>query len=334
VSKQTVWTPALFALARGLNAPAKLVWLLHAHAAPEPPASLHRAAGLDRRTVLTALDKLTATGWLKPQAKPGAPPVPNRRPPAAVTAGVGGFDVRYYAALLTDTSLSAEARVLYGQLQALGSSRSHSGEFTYRELSQRIGSTPPTLRQACAELVNAGWLTLEQPNRKRPIRFTLRNATWDDPVERARHRIERAPHTGEAIMREFLTLLVDSDQYKDDEALPIMVNPYTGERLELDRYYESDKVAFEFNGPQHYRQVQGISWDDFVKQVMRDRAKGVGCEENDIALVKVHAADLSLTGMKAKVGNLLPLRTLTDDDGRLIRMLEGKAEGYRAKSVD
>lgn len=52
-------------------------------------------------------------------------------------------------------------------------------------------------------------------------------------------------------MREYLSLLVDSDHFEDNATPGFLVNPLSGEELQYDRFYPP-RVAFEFNnGPQH-----------------------------------------------------------------------------------
>jgi hypothetical protein len=342
MGRHYVWAPADLVLDGNLGVSAKLVWLVMGQEAPEKAVPLHVRAGIDRRTVQKALARLAATGWIKP---PGATSVVT----AAVTPSViptpvfvrsttakrpsVQFSVQYPTALLADSRLSPQARVLYGQLQALGSSRTRSGAFTYPTLSRILGTGPTALREAAAELVKAGWLVLVQESRKTPIQFTLGNPVWaDDPVALVRARLKRGGHRGETIMREFLSLLVDSVKYEDDAAPWFQVNPWTGEHLDLDRYYESAKVAFEFQGAQHYEETDFASWNDVLKQVGCDAIKARICQRFRIQLVLVHAEDLSLTGMRAKVGSLLPLRPLTGEDRFVMKMLEDAAEGYRAKS--
>jgi hypothetical protein len=57
-------------------------------------------------------------------------------------------------------------------------------------------------------------------NRLAPICFSLGNPTaarGQADIARARKRLKRAESAGEALMREYLTLLIDSQDYDDDE---------------------------------------------------------------------------------------------------------------------
>lgn len=66
-------------------------------------------------------------------------------------------------------------------------------------------------------------------------------------------------------MKEFLSLVVDSDRYEDNATPGFLVNPFTRERLELDRFYPPS-VAFEFNGPQHYGATELFSEEQATMQ--------------------------------------------------------------------
>lgn len=85
-----------------------------------------------------------------------------------------------------------------------------------------------------------------------PLAFTLLNPALqrqEAALNAAVRRLPRARFDGEAIMREYLNVLVDSDEFPDNVRPGFLVNPYTGERMEFDRYYPPH-VALEFQGPQ------------------------------------------------------------------------------------
>lgn len=48
---------------------------------------------------------------------------------------------------------------------------------------------------------------------------------------------DRRGYRGQALMREFLSDLVASTDFLDDARPGFLINPFTGERMEYDRYY-------------------------------------------------------------------------------------------------
>lgn len=290
--------PAALLLDQELTSSAKLVWMLthlHAGALPPPVSRLAAQSGLTADTVRAALRHLPAIS-----VPPG---------PAATLPGP----------LLTAPKLAPVAKVLYGILQ------SQSGKFTYPSLSRLTGMGPNTLKRAVAALIQSEWLETDQRSRLAPVRFTLRNpmlAQQQLEVELARRRLKHDPNKGEAIMKEFLSLLIDSAEFEDNARPGFLVNPKTRERLELDRYY-INVAAFEYNGDSHFGTTE-----EATNQQTRDMVKVGICALRQIPVVAVHSEDLSLTAMRARIGQLLPLRDLTGHEP-LIAYLERKAKRYR-----
>lgn len=64
-------------------------------------------------------------------------------------------------------------------------------------------------------------------------------------------------------------------------------NPKTGKNLELDAYCERLKLAFEYNGPQHYTfpNFTKQTLDQFHYQLKKDKFKIERCYANGIKLV-------------------------------------------------
>jgi hypothetical protein len=161
--------------------------------------------------------------------------------------------------------------------------------------------------------------------------FTLRNPgleRQEAEVEQAMQRLNEAPFDGEALMREYLSLIVASDQFEDNATPGFLVNPFTGEELEFDRYYPPG-VAFEFQGAQHFGPTARFPDERKARNLRgRDVVKLGLCAARGIALVEVLPTDLTLKRMLAKVGSLLPLRRL-DGHELLIACLEANSRTYR-----
>lgn len=68
-----------------------------------------------------------------------------------------------------------------------------------------------------------------------------------------------------------------------------LYNPETGKNLELDGYNSSLKLAFEYNGSQHYfyNPYYHKSKEDFENQKKRDVLKQQLCEKNGIKLIVI-----------------------------------------------
>lgn len=66
-------------------------------------------------------------------------------------------------------------------------------------------------------------------------------------------------------------------------------NPKTGRNLELDLYNDELKLAFEYNGEQHYhysRRFHGTR-EKFEDQVYRDHFKRAACDEAGVSLIEI-----------------------------------------------
>lgn len=316
MSTELVSVPVSLLLSPHLTASAKLIWMVSRLRSVSDPAGTTRlceASGLSRPTVLTGVARLLAAGWdpAKPAVEPDATvPVP--------------------AAVLTNHRLGIQARVLYGLVLLLPEFHHPSGWFTYAQLAGLATASPNTVARAVGDLVRAEWIKVERANRLARIRFELSFPGLDRglaALANAQRRLERAKHYGEGLMREYLSLLVDSDDFEDDATPGFLVNPRTEERLQLDRYYPHT-VAWEFNGPQHYRATEKYSAAESAAQRERDYIKLGICVQRGIRLVIVQSEDLTLQSMQQKVGNLLPLRDLTGHD-LLIDHLESESRAYR-----
>ncbi|HEY3365424.1 MAG TPA: hypothetical protein VGK74_10265 [Symbiobacteriaceae bacterium] len=314
-------------------------------------AWLSASTGLARTTVLAGLAQLTAQGWYPP-------------PPGA------GATVPIPEAVLTNRRLSTQARVLYGLLLLTpgfldppflshsGTSirrtggfpdppfLSHSGtsirrtggshpggRFSYAELADLAHASRNTVAKALAELVRAEWVTLDRAHRRAPIHFELTfpgRERGEIALAAAQRRLSKKDNPfGEALMREYLSLLVDSDAFEDNASPGFLLNPRTQELLQFDRYYPPN-VAFEFNGPQHYRATDRFTPGQVATQRERDYIKMGICMERGITLLIIHPEDLTVAVMQQKVADRLPLRNLTGHD-LLIEHLESESRTYRRR---
>lgn len=315
MENQVANTPAELLLDDSLQASAKLIWMaanLMPASEANPTAWLTANTGLVRTTVLAGLAQLTARGWYPPP------------PDAGATVPIPGV-------LLLNHDLSTRARVLYGILLLTPGFRHPGGRFTYAELADLAHASRNTVVEALAELVRAEWIMVEQANRRAPISFELTfpgRERGEVALAAAQRRLSKKEIPfGEQLMREYLNLLIHSDQLEDNASPGFLLNPRTQELLQFDRYYPPN-VAFEFNGPQHHRPTERFTPDQVAAQRERDYIKMGICMERQITLVIVHPEDLTLAAMQQKVATLLPRRDLTGY-GELIDYLESESQAYR-----
>ncbi len=310
-----VKAPAQLLLDPSLPVTAKLLWMIiHLHAGPLSPSRLSNLSGLARQTVRASLHQLKTTGWL--DARPTA-----RH--ALVPAG-----------LLADRRIGPRGKVLYAQLQLAEGFCHPSLQCRYQHLADLIGISPGPVRQAARHLAETGWLETTRRSKKTLVLFTLR-----DPIAEQRaaviaiiqRRLAKAEFKGEAIMREFLSLIVASEEFEDNASPGYLRNPFTGEPLQLDRYYPPG-VAFEYNGLQHYTTTEHYPSEERLRrQQARDYMKRGICEARGIRLITLHAEELTLDRIRQAVDGLLPLRDLAGHED-LIAFLEDAARTYRRRA--
>lgn len=304
MEKRVVQVPVSLLLDPGYTAAAKVVWMAMRLHPKVGAAELQRSTGLCRQTVLNVTGRVTAGG---------------------------GARVKVPADLLADSTVGATAKALYGLLQTTANFRGSVGQFTYTSLCAHTQFGRNTLRRAIDALVRAGWLQVRQESRLSPIHFTLgspERARSQAEAGAAARRLKRAKFGGEAMMQEYLSLLIDSDQFTENARPGFLVNPLTGERLELDRFYPPN-LAFEYNGAQHYRSTDRFSQTQANSQHVRDVIKAGICAYMGIDLVIIHPEHLSLQGMTSQIGRHMPLRNLAGHEP-LIDLLEDASLVYRA----
>ncbi|MDI6894216.1 MAG: hypothetical protein QME70_06365 [Bacillota bacterium] len=240
--------------------------------------------------------------------------------------------VRVPVRLLLDGSLRPGARLLYAVLLHLAGDSGDCSP-TGKELLSLAGiASHSTLESYVRELVSSGWLE-KRTARRRKLVYVLHHPYLEErkqELARVRRRLETYPHKGEALMKEWLSVIVDSRDFANNVRPGYLTNPLTGELMEYDRIYMG-KVAFEFNGPQHYGPTPRYPDPQVAKdQQARDAMKTGISLQHGVHLVIVTAEDLSLERMQQKVGNLLPRRDVDPEDPVVAYLTEASAE-YRGK---
>jgi len=246
----------------------------------------------------------------------------------------GGPTVTLPAYLIQHAAVPPEAKALYA-LMAVEAEPEPEQPMPMRQdqLAALAGiGSANTVRGYVRALTEGGWLKVERRPGIRSFNYIVA-----DPHRAMRqwvrvnvgYRIKRQEFKGEAIMKEMLNVLVPDPDFEDNARPGFIINPGTQERLEVDRYYPSARVAFEFNGPQHYRPTEKFSDPAAVQaQRARDLIKTALLMTREIHLITVHPEDLSLNRLREMIGNLMPVRPIRWEDP-VTQKVEQEAHRYR-----
>lgn len=339
-SPRVVRVPLALLLTKDLTPAAKFLWIrlrfdeMHPRRRSLRPDRLAKRTGLGRSTVYVVLKIAANAGWLRVSIDPktgkkvwktALPESSDRR-----TVDIPANLIR------ASHQVRPQEILCYGYLQTLPGFKRMAGEFKWAQVRQLSGLDLRTIKRAVRRLAELYWISMTPRKRIEPIFYRLQDAD-QAYQEEAERRVDQATtlksvSIGEAYMREYLSLIVDTRGSEDGARPEFLVNPYTGERLELDRYYPVHKVAFEFNGRQHYQASKKYSRKQVEAQKRRDAVKRRICKEQGITLVVIHEQDLSLHGMIQKVGTLLPRRSLRGFRAT-IKRLDAQCSYYRKKAT-
>lgn len=277
----------------------------------------------DRKTIRRHLVSLSNKGWLS--IDPRGHRLGYYLHHQAPTVSVPG-------AMIHDRRLRAGAKCLYASLLAIQAYSGGKIVALRPQLQTAVGiGSNHTLEQYIVQLVKAGWLSVQFVSKTRGSAFLPLDphlSTRHTARQRVRLRLIGAEFRGETLMKEMLSIIADDTDFLDNARPGRLANPLTGAPLELDRFYQTANVAFEFNGPQHY----GVTelFPDATKvqqQQVRDRVKDSLARELGITLVTVEPHELTFARLREKVDGLLPLRTVRYSDP-VVRLLERRSREY------
>jgi hypothetical protein len=137
---------------------------------------------------------------------------------------------------------------------------------------------------------------------------------------------------GEFLMKRYLDLRINSDEFVDNARPEFLVNPMTDEPLEYDRYYMS-RVAFEFNGPQHHGTTEAYPDEKALKEAKaRDLFKKALSDKTGVKLITVTAEDLRPDVLGKLIPDDLPLNPI-DEAGPHFKALVRICMAYAAKAA-
>ncbi len=178
------------------------------------------------------------------------------------------------------------------------------------DLMRATGFARNTVMKHCRLLEQRGWAAIEG---NRALRRVV--PLTPDTVQRELAAIfvrdlAMAAYKGEFLMRAGLDELIDSADYVDNPRPEVLTNPETGQPLEYDRYYPRFRVAFEWNGSQHYRTTKRYPSEDALRETRkRDLIKKGLSQDSGIRLIVMTNADLSLSAMMRLIPSDMPLVT-------------------------
>jgi len=228
-------------------------------------------------------------------------------------------------ALLAESGMSPIAKIVW--------------QATAKCLPQSMNEVPATAnvsessaKKACRQLASRKWMSFVKTSyRTRPVaRIPYEHQVKMAEDFEALYKLVR--NRGEFLMKRYLDLRVSSDECVDNARFEFLINPETDEPLEYDRYY-TNKVAFEFNGPQHHGPTEMYPDSQASKQTAtRDLVKKALSRDANVNLVIVEAKDL----VPDAFDKLLPVELALNDidrDGPYFRAFARLCSAYVAKAA-
>lgn len=239
-----------------------------------------------------------------------------------------------------DPELTLEQKGLYALLSVMA----ERGEpLTISNVLDRSGLSDKTIRRHLMDLEAKGFVSVVTSEQDRRVRLVLLMGSLEDRCDamikaiirrlaHARNRIREEgskESIGEALMKEWLTLLIAVDLYTDNARPGFLINPLSGDVLEYDRWYPGARLAFEFQGPHHFR-ITRLQSDPaaLARQVTNDLVKIGVSQRNGITLVEVRPADLRLDRMLSLIPATIPRRPLHGLE-KVVNFLEQECLKYR-----
>lgn len=204
------------------------------------------------------------------------------------------------SALVSDKNLNPLARSLYLTI-------SQNSPCSILKLVRESTLSRECVRKHLKSLVQGGWVIVRGRRNLREVIATSPEAVQLVMVQRIRELRPMMAHAGQGVTNLWLDVLIDTDEYVCNARPWILQNPATGEYLEYDRFFHKHKVAFEYNGPQHYQTTERFpDQAELIKTRLHDEMKVRLSREHDIVLVMIHEEDLTLAGMLARIPSELP----------------------------
>ncbi len=233
--------------------------------------------------------------------------------------------------VLLAVDLPISARLLFFVILLRARETGKCCDYTLTEMARVVGVSRPTVIRDLRMLLSAGLIEVKGPRQYVPLDPDAAADLAD--IELAKAIIAHATSRGQGLLQAVVKGL-----YKDDSLIinarpDFMTKRSTGAQLEFDLYSPQYKVAFEFNGAQHYGPTEWFPDEQMAKDTQdNDTMKQGFATQHGIKLIVVRPEDLSVEGIMALVGDALPLRE--DALGSvLMAFLEKECYLYKRKAI-
>ena len=104
--------------------------------------------------------------------------------------------------------------------------------------------------------------------------------------------------------------------FEPTRTVPWLTNPETGRKLELDGYNADLRIAFEYNGVQHYDYPNHVHKNEgeFIAQKRRDLFKHKQCDANGVYLITIPH---TVKDLHAHIARSIPVDPKTPEIGAM-----------------
>ena len=233
--------------------------------------------------------------------------------------------------VLFATDLPLSARLLFF-LILLETRESGGGcRLTLHEMAGTLGVSRSTIYRDLRLLISVGLIDKRSP--REYVALDPEGAADRAFIEEAKLIIVHAKSKGQGIMQATIKRLSSDRSLIIDARPDFLKKKSTGALLEYDLYSAEYRVAFEFNGPQHYGATDLYPDEGAANKLQDDDAMKQGLSlQNGVKLIIVRPEDLGVERLIELVGAVLPLRE--DIRGSAaIAFLDRECYYYRRKAV-
>jgi hypothetical protein len=129
-------------------------------------------------------------------------------------------------------------------------------------------------------------------------------------------------------MKRYLDLRIRSHIFVENARPQFLENPLTRQLMEYDRYYDRERVAFEFNGAQHFEATEMFSDQEKLDEIKtRDAVKAGLSSGEQVRLIIVTTENLLPSSLDALLPDDLPKHPV-DHKGPYFRALNDLCVKY------